>query len=308
MQSGRYEARNGPSARIDAAIVRLAMRQHGVVARSQLIELGASRSAIRHRLETARLHRVHRSVYVVGIPKLARHGRYMAAVLACGHGAVLSHGSAAALWGLLEEGSGTTEVTIPRVGARDIEGIRVRRSRRLGAEDVDSCARIPVTTPARTIVDVAGVVSARRLRRAVEQALVLKVFDLRAVNRTLDRANGVRGTATLRRLVANLAWEPPFTRSELERVFLELVRTADLPVPVVNGIVLTYEVDFHWPAARLVVETDSRAFHAHALAFHDDRQRDLELELAGWHVLRVTWRQVLDEPERVVSLLRSQLA
>jgi very-short-patch-repair endonuclease len=133
------------------------------------------------------------------------------------------------------------------------------------------------------------------------------VFDLRVMTAVLERAWGRAGVGTLRRLVAEVAWEPPFTRSELERVFLELVRRASIPVPVVNGVVLAYEVDFHWPAARLIVETDSRAFHAHALAFHDDRQRDLELELAGWHVLRITWRQVLDEPERVVRLLRSRL-
>jgi very-short-patch-repair endonuclease len=308
MQSGRYEARNVPSGGIDAAIARLALRQHGVIGRSQLIDLGASRGAIRHRLNAGRLHRVHPTVYVVGIPQLTRHGRYLAAVLACGDGAVLSHGSAAALWGLLEEGRGLTEVTIPRLGPRSIEGIRVRRSRRLDAEEIGTCDGIPVTTPARTLVDEAGIVSARRLRRAVEQSLVLKVFDLRAVNRALERARGVRGTGTLRRLVHEVAWEPPFTRSELERRFLELVRRAHLPLPVVNGLVLTYEVDFHWPQARLVVEADSRAFHGHALAFHHDRQRDLELESAGWHVLRITWRQVLDEPERVVRLLRSRLA
>ena len=103
-------------------------------------------------------------------------------------------------------------------------------------------------------------------------------------------------------LLAEATDEPPFTRSELERIFLELVRRANLPLPVVNGLVLTHEVDFHWPQHRLIVEADSRAFHAHALAFHQDRQRDLDLELAGWHVLRVTWRQVLDEPDRVTTL------
>ena len=128
------------------------------------------------------------------------------------------------------------------------------------------------------------------------------------MNAALERARGRAGTGTLRRLLAEAADEPPFTRSELERLFLELLRKANLPLPVVNGLVLTYEVDFHWPHHRLIVEADSRGFHAHALAFQQDRQRDLDLELAGWHVLRVTWRQVLEEPERVAALLRARLA
>ena len=130
----------------------------------------------------------------------------------------------------------------------------------------------------------------------------------RRIIAALERATGSPGTGILRRLLAEAADEPPFTRSELERIFLELVCTANLPLPVVNGLVLTHEVDFHWPQHKLIVEVDSRAFHAHALAFQRDRQRDLDLELAGWHVLRVAWRQVVEEPGRVTALLRSRLA
>ena len=169
-------------------------------------------------------------------------------------------------------------------------------------------AQIPSTTVARTLVDLAGVEQPRRLRRALEQSLVLRVFDLRAMEAVLDRAHGRRGTGTLRRLLAEIADEPPFTNSELERRFLELLRQAGLPLPVLNGLIAGYEVDFHWPAHRLVVETDGRATHGHAMAFQSDRRRDLELELAGWHVLRITWRQVVHEPERVAALLRSRLA
>jgi very-short-patch-repair endonuclease len=127
------------------------------------------------------------------------------------------------------------------------------------------------------------------------------------MNAALDRANGRRGTGTLRRLLAETHGEPPITRRELERHFLELVRAADLPHPIVNALVQGHEVDFHWPARRLVVETDGRATHAHALAFDRDRRRDVDLELAGWHVLRLTWRDVVHEPERVTTLLRSRL-
>jgi very-short-patch-repair endonuclease len=288
-------------------IAALAARQHGVVARGQLIAAGASRAAIAHRLDQKRLHRIHPAVYAVGHPRLLPYARYMAAVLACGPGTVLSHRHAASLLGLLTAGSDRIEVTTSRPGAGPRAGIVVHRTRRLPLEDITAEQSIPCTNFARTLVDVAGYEPERRLRRALEQSLVLRLFDLRVMNAALERAHGRAGIGTLRRLVAELSWEPPFTRSELERIFLELVREADLPLPVVNGLVLTYEVDFHWPKARLIVEADSRAFHGHALAFHNDRQRDLELELAGWHVLRITWRQVLDEPERVVRLLRSRL-
>jgi very-short-patch-repair endonuclease len=123
----------------------------------------------------------------------------------------------------------------------------------------------------------------------------------------LERANGRRGTGTLRRLLADLADEPRFVRSELERRFIALVRRACLPPPVVNGFVAGHEVDFHWSAQRLVVETDGAATHANALAFERDRRRALDLELAGWHVVRISWRQVIDEPHRVTAMLDSRL-
>jgi very-short-patch-repair endonuclease len=244
----------------------------------------------------------------VGHAQLLPYARYMAAVLACGRGTVLSHRHAAALLGLMTTGSGRIEVTTPGLGAGQRAGIVVHRTRRFPPDETTTCERIPCTTFARTLVDLAGCEPERRLRRALEQSLILRLFDLGAMNAVLGRARGRTGTATLRRLLAEVADEPPFTRSELERILLELVRRANLPPPVVNGLVLTYEVDFHWPQHRLIVEADSRAFHAHALAFQQDRQRDLDLELAGWHVLRVTWRQVLEEPERVARLLRSRLA
>ena len=298
----------GKAVALDEAIAGLAALQHGVVARRQLIAAGASRGAIRHRLERKRLHRCMRRCTRWAMPGCCRYARYMAAVLACGPGTVLSHRHAAALLGLLTAGSRRIEVTTPRLGAGHRAGIVVHRTRRLPPDETATCERIPCTTFARTLVDLAGCERERRLRRALEQSLVLRLFDLRAMNAALERARGRAGTGTLRRVLAEVADEPPFTRSELERLFLELVRKASLPMPVVNGLVLTYEVDFHWPHHRLIVEADSRGFHAHALAFQQDRQRDLDLELAGWHVLRVTWRQVLEEPERVAALLRARLA
>jgi hypothetical protein len=311
MQTRRYRVSNphtGGSPRLDEAIARLAVHQHGVVARRQLVAAGASPNAIRHRLTRKRLHQVHPTVYSVGHPLLLPCARYMAAVLACCHGTVLSHRDAAALLGLLPAGSGPIEVTTPSLGAGQRVGIAVHRSRCLDPDQTSACAGIPCTTPARTLVDLAAIETPRRLRRALEQSLVSGLFDLRAIDVSLERAPGRRGTGTLRRLLEEISADPPFTRSELERRFLELVRAAALPPPVVNGLVAGHEVDFHWPLRRLIVETDGGAIHGHSLAFHQDRRRDFDLELAGWHVLRVTWRQVVGDPRRLTRLLRSRLA
>jgi very-short-patch-repair endonuclease len=167
---------------------------------------------------------------------------------------------------------------------------------------------IRCTALSRTLVDLAGVADLRALERAVERSLVLRLFDLDALEAALERANGRSGSGSMRRLVAGLSDEPPPVRSELERRFLDLVRAARLPLPVVNGIVCGYEVDFHWPASRLVVETDGRATHDTPAGFESDRRRDLDLELSGWHVVRVGWRQVTREPARVVELVRGRLS
>jgi very-short-patch-repair endonuclease len=232
----------------------------------------------------------------------------MAAVLASGDLSVLSHRSAAALWGLLPVGSGPIDVTIPLGGSRRRHGITVHVTRRTDLPYMTEFEGIPCTTVARTIVDVAAVANERLLRRALDQAQFLGRFDRRALDAILARATRCRGTRTLRRVLAEVADDPPLLRSELERRFLELVRGARLPKPIVNGLVAGCEVDFHWPAQRLVVETDGRAAHAHPGAFERDRRRDLELEMAGWHVVRITWRQVVNERARVVELLESKLA
>ena len=167
---------------------------------------------------------------------------------------------------------------------------------------------IPCTSPARTLVDLAAVATPRALERALERLLILRLFDRTALNNALRRANGRRGTGTLRRLLAELGDEPPPTRNELERRFLDLVREAGLPAPVVNAMVAGHEVDFHWPAQGLIVETDGRATHDTPVAFERDRGRDVDLELAGWHVIRLTWRQLSEEQARVAAMLRTRLS
>lgn len=284
----------------------LASRQHAVVSRRQLLEVGFSGDEIWHRVRSGRLHPLHLGVYAVGHRLLQRHSRHMAAVLACDN-ALLSYASAAALLGLATTPSGPVHVTVVRAGGHRVRGICVHVTRSLHLSEATSEDGIPCTSPARTLVDLAAVLDRRRLRRALERAVELRILDGRAMDAALGRANGRRGTGVLRELLASLHGEPAPVKNELERLFLELVREAGLPLPVVNAHVGPYEVDFHWPAARLIVETDGRETHDTPHGFEEDRRRDLELSLAGWRVVRISWRQVTREPEAVVALVRSLL-
>jgi very-short-patch-repair endonuclease len=288
-------------------VARLAARQHAVVSRKQLLAIGLSQAAVWRRMKSGRLHLIHAGVYAVGHPLLHPYSLYMAAVLACGKGAVSSHRSAGALLGLCPPPSGDVEVTILRAGGRHRRGIRVRGTRSLDPTEVGACERVPCTSPARTLVDLAAVMSRRQLRRALERSIERRLFDLSLVNAALAKARGRRGIGVLRDLLAALPTDPAPVRKELERRFLELVREEGLPMPVVNAWVGAHEVDFHWPARRLIVETDGRATHDTLHQFEQDRRRDLDLSLAGWHVIRVGWRQVVHEPRRVVALLQSRL-
>jgi len=159
----------------------------------------------------------------------------------------------------------------------------------------------------RTLVDLAGQLNEVRLHRVLEQAQITRCLNLNALTRQLDRSKGKRGVALLRRLVSELEDEPPRLNRELERRFREFLRERRLPAPVINGHVLGYEVDFHWPQARLIVETDGRETHATVAAFERDRRRDLDLKLAGWTVIRITWRMLHEQPERVEAILRMHL-
>jgi hypothetical protein len=274
----------------DIRVADLAARQHGIVSRSQLAEMGLSSSAIRNRIALKRLHRVHHSVYAVGLP-LRRWARYMAAVLACGDDAVLSYRAAAALLELRHPSSGRVEVTVPADGSRRRRGIRVHTTRHAIGTTVRE--GIPCTSPMRTLVDLATVLDhERQLKRVLERTLELDVFDRVGLEAELRNSGSRRGIAMLRRLLRDLPDQPPSTSSELERRLLELIKAAGLPYPVVNAHIGIYQVDFHWPAYKLVVETDGKATHGHAIAFHRDRDRDLHLNATGWRVLRLTWRQV----------------
>ena len=289
-------------------VAQLAASQYGVVGRRQLTEAGLGPEWIDRQLAARRLCRVHAGVYAL-VPSrlLKRHGRYLAAVIACGDGALVSHRDAGTLWKIRAGASGAIDITVPRGRTRTHRGIVVHTTRAWHPDDISERAGIPCTSLPRTLVDLAAVERPHRLERALELAQHERIFDGRTIAAALERANGRRGVARLRHLLAELSDEPPPTRTEIERCFLRLVRNAGLPPPKVNEHIGKYEVDFHWPAHRLVVETDGRATHGTDQAFEEDRRRDLYLRLAGWDVMPFTWRQVTRESAQVTEALRRRL-
>ncbi len=285
-------------------IAELAEAQHGVVARRQLIAVGVTDEMIRTRVATRRFYRLHDGVF-----SLTRHpgqlGLFMAARLASA--GLVSDRSALALWDLRAQTSGPVHVTVRHGRNVTRSGIRRHVSRTLTPADIAVVQGIRCTNWPRTLVDVAGTLQADDLRGLLERTQILKLFDASALTDALDRAHGKPGTGPLRRLLTELDDDAPATRNTFERRFLQLIKDASLPRPITNGLVCGHEVDFHWPDAKLIVETDGRETHATPFAFERDRQRDLDLKLAGWEVIRITWRQLRDEPERVVALLRANL-
>jgi very-short-patch-repair endonuclease len=265
-------------------VAALAARQHGVVTTRQLQRAGITDDAIRRRVESGRLTRLHRGVYLVAsLP--AQFTPEMAAVLACGAGAVLSHHSAAALWGIRPPHRGEVHVTVAKRRPRQRRGIRVH-----AAFEVQGTRHqgIPITTPARTVRDVASLLTQRDFDRAVERALVLRLPG--------------------RAEIEALQEEPSITRSEAEARLLELIVRAELPRPLTNVKVHGYEVDLHWPSHGLVVEVDGFAFHSTRAAFERDRLKDARLQAHGLRVTRVTWRQIAATPEAVLVRLAGALA
>jgi len=289
----------------DREVAEIAGRQHGVVAFWQLAGIGMGRGAIDHRVRCGRLHRVHKGVYAAGHSNLSREGRWMAAVLACGPGALLSHRSAARLWSILRISPYLTDVTTfrPRVGH---DGVALHRSRRIHAEDRSVKDGIPVTSIARTLLDLAEVVPKRVLARAVEEAERLELFDRRAIDRLIGRSRGRRGLRALTAVLREYR-PPPFTRSEAERRFIELCAQAGLPRPAANLWIGEHEVDMSWPDSRLVVELDAHRTHGTRAAFERDRRRDAALQLAGYRVLRVTDRRLHEEPDEVMRTVGALL-
>jgi hypothetical protein len=288
----------------------LAQRQHGVVSMAQLRALGLKTGAIDWRVRRGRLHGVHRGVYAVGHRRLAIRGQLWAAVLACGgsDNATLSHRTAAAVWDLTPLHAGRLDVTSLR-RSTSTRTLRVHRGDTLDRlnDVVRQPDGLPVTTVARTLADLAQVLTPHQLERTCHRAEVLRRLDAPAVEHLLDRLPGRRSRSLRQALASLAAADPDVTRSELEERFLALVAGAGLPRPRVNAVVAGHEVDFLWPAARLIAETDGAAAHLTPTAFDEDRRRDGELQIAGFRVVRFTWGQVTRRPDGVAETLSALL-
>lgn len=287
--------------RAHGRLAELATRQHGVVSAAQLRQLGYSTSAVGRAASAGRLHRLHRGVYAVGHRCLTKHAHCLAAVLACGPNALLSHSAAAWLWGFSRTYSVTIDVTVIR-GARSRPSIRLHQARALGDEQRAHREGIPVTSVPRTLLDLATVVSGERLERAIERSEQLGLFDLRAVDSLLASTIGHPASGRLRRALSAYR-EPAFTRSALERRFLALVRAAGLPTPSANVFVAGHELDMYWERERFAVELDGYQHHRTRAAFERDRLRQEELKLAGIEMVRLTSRRLDREAETVVNRL-----
>jgi very-short-patch-repair endonuclease len=287
------------------ALADLADRQRGVVSSRQLNDLGYSDAAIHRDAEAGRLHRLHKGIYAVGHTAVAQHGEALAALLAVGDGGLLSHRTAAWLWGLTKRWQLPIEVTAAsprRVRAE----IRVHSAAALTAEDRTVCEQIPVTAVPRTLLDFAAS-DPVFLGRALDKTERLGLLDLGAVDSLLRRSAGFRGVRRLR-----TALEPfrvaAFTRSGLERRFLVLVRDAGLPRPSMNFFVAGYELDAYWATERFAVELDTYDYHGGHAAFEQDRLRHETLKLAGIEMIRVTGRRLEREPNAVIGRLARLLA
>lgn len=292
------------------AIGELAAKQWGIVARRQLIATGLSERLVDARAARGELLRLHRGVYAVGHQRLRREGIWLAAVLAVPRGA-LSHRDAACLHGLRQANHAKVDVSTPGRGRLDEQGITVHRTRTLDAADLTTVSGIPVTTIARTLVDLAGTVPPDYLAKAIREAEHQRTLDTRAIEATLQRTRGRRGSghATLTQALAEHAsLATTLTDSALEVSFQRLIRDHHLPKPQTNVFIQDMRVDACWSEAHLVVELDGYAYHSDREAFQRDRERDIRLQLAGYVVLRFTHHDVTRRPHDIAVAVRQALA
>jgi predicted transcriptional regulator of viral defense system len=293
---------------IEARVAELARRQHGVVAGRQLRGLGLSPDAIGRRLRAGRLHRLHRGVYAVGHPVLNRHGVWLAAVLAI-PGAVLSHFAAAALWGI--RGSDLVEVTVGRA-VRSRPGIRIHAAT-LAADETWTREGIRVTTPARTLLDLAAILKPHDLERAVNEAEVRRLASPTSLDALLARYPRRPGTPAIRQLLETRSIGRNVTERELEHRFLAFLDAHGIERPRTNHRLQLrdgtwIEADCHWAGVNLIVELDGAAAHHTRAAFESDRARDRKAVASGHRVVRITWRQLHDDATSLAAELRTLLS
>lgn len=289
---------------IDMAIAAVAGPQHGVITTRQLLALGLTPRQIHYRTQIGRLHHLHHGVYAVGHRPVSPHARALAAVLACGAGAALSHGSAATLWGIRKHWAEPLEVTT--TSGRPRPRIKVHRSRTLTRRDVTRHFGIPVTSPARTVLDVATEMTDVGLSRGVNDLRLAGFLSLAELAEVVARHPRPCDAKRLRAQVAHPEQAP--TRKEFEDAFLLFVRRYGLPEPEVNTRVLGHEADALFRAHNLVVELDGWRFHSDRAAFESDRDRDADLLVAGIATVRVTWKRMTLSPGREAARLHAILA
>ena len=290
----------------DAEIWALVRQQHGAIARRQLMELGLSARRIERRIASGRLHPVWRGVYAVGRPQLDRRGGWMAAVLACGQDAALSHGSAAALWGFGPQRDGTIEVSVPARSRSRLQEIRVHRRTTAVLGDVSVHEGIPLTSPVRTLIDEATRLKPMQLERAVNEADKLDRVRADVLHASLDNYRGQPGVAPLRKLLDPLAFR--LSDSELEQLMRPLARTVGLATPETKTWVNGYEVDFFWPELGIVIEADGLKCHRTASQQRRGLERDQAHLAAGMWPLRFSHWQIKCEAAHVRRVIRSAVA
>jgi Protein of unknown function (DUF559) len=297
-----------------SAVEALATPQHGVVSRDQLRAIGLTDKMIASRCAAGAFQPLFRQVFAVGHRAIGRRGYMLAAVLACGDGAVVSHVSAAELLGLWNKRPVVIHVTAPGKRGRRIDGIRWHRSGPLAPDEMTASHRVPCTTVSRTLVDMAGSVGEKSLRRLIEQAAFKRLLDVEEIDRMLDRRRR-RGAPMLRRVL--VPWRTPLgrrarVRSPMEARMIAASTEAGLPPPRCNFKLTLdgerFEFDFLWEEQRLVIETDGEETHGTPVAFQEDRKRDQILAANGYRSARITWEQMEDEPAATMARLRRILA
>jgi predicted transcriptional regulator of viral defense system len=289
-----------------APLADLAEQQYGVVTYRQMRELGLSNGHIHRASKASRLRRVHRGVYAVGHKRLSRHGHCLAAVLACGSGAVLSHRSAAWLWGFLPRFPSEPEVTVPSKGHRR-RAIRVRRTAGMPDRDCTTRNGISVTSTTRTLFDLAGVVSSRDCSGAIDRAKRTGCLNLTELDELLARRSRTVEARLLRQALA-LYRKPVYDRARSELLFLDALEQEGVSLPVLNCWEGKWEIDAYWPAERFAVEVDGWEAHGSREAFENDRLRQEEMELAGINCVPISARRIETEPRQVARNIRVLLS
>jgi very-short-patch-repair endonuclease len=295
-------------ARPDVRVARAAADQWGVLSLAELFACGLSRTAIRDRVRNGRLHPVHCGVYAVGHRRLSLEGRFLAAVKACGAGAVLSHVAAAVLWGFIRWDGRYPEVTVVGDWAPQHPGLRIHRTAAFHRDDRTRHHGIPVTTPARTILDLAATHRQADLEHVLDRNEILELSDYPSLAALARAHPGHRGAHKLLATMKAHDAGTNLTRSGLEVLFRQLCHDHGLPQPHVNSTVAGKEVDFLFEHARLIVETDSWRYHKTRRAFENDRARDVITTAAGYRTLRFTDRRLTNDAHAVAAAIATTLA